>query len=348
MCNNSCSRDAHTHETQRLFSFLRQGSGNHSIFNLGEAAGSFIPLCVPALQRDQQQKDIIMLSYSSPGVVKYVVPLMVFEKKLVADVRQYLRGPNAENMTGTVDTEPRDQADHHPEAFASWKWGSPLGKLLCSYLDTKADAFNKEWGGDRAKAYRSCLRAEDNEVGKHLKRIQMIRKCNVNFLGDLGDGPAQNIKAVPAPQDGDDWKTLSEIVDAFGRPWDSPDTLALDHGSFEILQLVRIFFTHSIYPSSPHNIGCCVLNSAKFAQHFEVELPAGQRGQGKSPEAPGSFSSLQIRKNHAPEDRIPMPKVKQAQPCFLPFADRLFVLTGVTLSQMPRRGEELSSDSLVR
>ncbi|KAF4502232.1 serine threonine kinase [Fusarium agapanthi] len=218
----------------------------------------------------------------------YIVPLMDFERSLVMEVQAY------------VDKETINQNSDF-RSFEVWKWSQLLQQVLRHYLDTQEDVLRVEAGGSRSRAYEACFfgLGNDDHLAKHRARMMQIRNANPTFVDDLAEKSSLSIRAVPDPNDQGYWRTLNSLVDAFGRPWDTPDELDLHCGKFDIFSLIRIYFLHSLSPLSATMISDSVTNHDVFLEHYTVSSNH-KPGRGDELQAQNAFTHRTIHKTKKP------------------------------------------------
>lgn len=229
--------------------------------------------------------------------VQFVVPLLDFERSMIDDVQEYLR--SHPDLRG-------DRGDR-TEAFNLWKWSQKLQTVLQENLDTENESFRLEWGASRARAYEASFPMYENHDGhgRHRYRIMQMKVRNSKFLDFLGDRPASSIVAVPDPNDTSCWETLDAIVNAFGRPWDTPEKMDSDFGLFDVFRMVRIFFVHSYEPFNAGRIGECLNSHPKFLETFTVERLPGPEDSLRTPHTFPGFTHRIIKKKQKPGDNLP-------------------------------------------
>ncbi|KAF9767625.1 hypothetical protein IL306_015185 [Fusarium sp. DS 682] len=195
-------------------------------------------------------------------MTEYVIPMMAFERSLVMEVQTYL----ADNCEAIITRKSNVQA------FNIWKWSQAIQRWLRGCLDAEDDQLRLEAGGSRSRAYEGCFAGLENgdHRGKHHARITQIRERNPNFVDNLGDKSSGLIKAVPDPDDNGYWQTLNSIVEAFGRPWDTPYELDSNIGRFDIFSLIRIYFLRSLFPLNTTVISETFTAHDAFLRYYTV------------------------------------------------------------------------------
>lgn len=229
---------------------------------------------------------------SAMGVVRYVAPLMDFERGLVDELHNY------------VQSRPELLSQSHRQecmkAFDSWRWSHELQQSLREYLDVEGESFHEEWGGSRASAYSALFPPLENKdgMGCQRKRLQMIRQRNNSFLDVLGDQPSSSIQLIPDPADAASWEQLDLILDLFGWLFERPEQLFDRDRTFDVFTVVRLFFVHSLYSWNADRIFDSVICHPMYRERFTVESPglSRQHPQGGEPGILAPLRHYVIRK----------------------------------------------------
>src|SRR5271154_1393409 len=129
-------------------------------------------------------------------LVRYIVPLLDFERHLVSDTRTILERVGFRKECSQVQIA---------TTFQEWKWSYRV--LHCLNDDLETDTVTDRYHGSKGAAYNNTLNTLTYTGGleRSMARSKVLKGMNEGFLIRLGDRPIEEVQVVEVDDDSANW-----------------------------------------------------------------------------------------------------------------------------------------------